>query len=163
MLGATLTTAATWQLISASALTRSRSRWSMMAMSPGHSRLVRFLVRRSRRAGPITPGRSSGLPRRVQGMRRDGLFIAFHPARQDDHRRLHWPARRVTPGPPARPDCRTPGLAWTRGRRRPAGRRAHAGVAGWQGWEGDQIAATRTEHPRPDQRWGPPPAGLSRG
>src|SRR5260370_42476979 len=77
MLGAAFTTAATWQLMRASALIRSRSPWSMMAISPGESRLVRFVVLRSRRAGPITPGRSSDLPRRVQGRRRDGLFIAL--------------------------------------------------------------------------------------
>src|SRR5580693_4679603 len=49
----------------------------MTAMSPGKSGLVRFLVMRPRRAAPITPGRSSVLPRRVQGRRRDGLFIAL--------------------------------------------------------------------------------------
>ena len=43
---------------SASALTRSRSTWSMTAMSPGSSRLVRSLVRRSSRTDPGTPGRS---------------------------------------------------------------------------------------------------------
>src|SRR5947208_2727487 len=58
MLGATLTTAATWQATSASALTRSRSIWSMIAISPGRRRLVRSLVRLSRRAGPATPGSS---------------------------------------------------------------------------------------------------------
>src|SRR5579859_5672400 len=93
MLGDALITAATWQLISASALTRSRSRWSMIAMSPGHSRLVRFFVLRSRRAVPITAGRSSGLPRRAQGRRRDGDFIAFtilpDPAGLSGHTRHH--------------------------------------------------------------------------
>ena len=58
MLGAALMTAATWQLTSDSALTRSRSAWSMIAISPGRSRLVRVLVRRSSLAGPASPGRS---------------------------------------------------------------------------------------------------------
>ena len=40
---------------SASALTRSMSRWSITAMSPGRSRLVRFLVRESTRATPTAP------------------------------------------------------------------------------------------------------------
>src|SRR4051794_20909260 len=56
MLGAALTTAHTFALTSASAATRSRSTWSMMAMSPGRRRLVSRLVRRSILAGPATPG-----------------------------------------------------------------------------------------------------------
>ena len=43
MLGATLTTAATPQAASASALTRSRSTWSMIAMSPGSQPLGELL------------------------------------------------------------------------------------------------------------------------
>src|SRR5579859_6804463 len=58
MLAATLTTAETCRFSSASALTLSRSAWSMMAMSPGLSRSVSDLVRRSRRAGAVKPGRS---------------------------------------------------------------------------------------------------------
>ena len=42
---AALTTAATLRLMSSSALTRSRSEWSMMAISPGPRRLVMFFVR----------------------------------------------------------------------------------------------------------------------
>src|SRR5690348_12788836 len=75
MLAATLTTAATCRCSSASALTRSRSSWSMMAMSPGASRLVRFLVRRSSLAGPLTPGRSSALARGVMGRLRNCAII----------------------------------------------------------------------------------------
>src|SRR3954466_10975989 len=56
MLGAAFTTAQTLALTSASAATRSRSTWSMMAMSPGRRRLVSRFVRRSIRAGPATPG-----------------------------------------------------------------------------------------------------------
>src|SRR4051795_6863903 len=56
MLGETLTTAQTFARTNASAATRSRSTWSMIAMSPGRSRLVSVLVRRSRRATPVTPG-----------------------------------------------------------------------------------------------------------
>src|ERR1700748_2746450 len=74
---AALTTAETFRLISASAATRSRSTWSMIAMSPGHSRLVRFLVRRSRRAGPATPGSSLDLPRWMTGILTDSTFIVL--------------------------------------------------------------------------------------
>src|SRR3954454_24107913 len=56
MLGAALTTAQTLALTNASAATRSRSTWSMMAMSPGRRRFVSRFVRRSIRAGPATPG-----------------------------------------------------------------------------------------------------------
>src|ERR1700743_506672 len=70
-----LTTAETFRLIRASAAPRSRSIWSMMAWSPGQSRLVRFLVRRSRRAGPATPGSSVALPRWMTGILTDGTFI----------------------------------------------------------------------------------------
>src|SRR3712207_8078877 len=53
-----------------SALTRSMSTWSMTATSPGRSRLVRFLVRRSSRTVPVTPGAASGArPRRREPMR----------------------------------------------------------------------------------------------
>src|SRR3954447_15176924 len=70
MLGAAFTTAATLQATSESALTRSTSTWSMTAMSPGRSRLVRFFVRRSRRAVPATPGAVSvARPRRRVPMR----------------------------------------------------------------------------------------------
>src|SRR4051812_24554031 len=64
MLQAALTTAAGRQATSASPATASMSMWSMIAMSPGRSRLVRFLVRRSIRAGPVTPGPPSGAGRR---------------------------------------------------------------------------------------------------
>src|SRR4051794_27788302 len=44
--------------------------WSMTAISPGRSRLVRFLVRRSTRAVPVTPGAvSDARPRRRVPMR----------------------------------------------------------------------------------------------
>ena len=50
-----LTTAAAPAAIRPSAATRSMSRWSMTAMSPGSSRFTRSLVRRSTRAGPVIP------------------------------------------------------------------------------------------------------------
>ena len=40
----------------------------MIAISPGFRRLVRFLVRRSTRATPLTPGRSGDLRRRSTGI-----------------------------------------------------------------------------------------------
>ena len=51
---AALTTPAAPASIRLSAATRSRSWWSMTAISPGWSRLARSLVRRSTRAGPST-------------------------------------------------------------------------------------------------------------
>ena len=65
MLGAALTTAATRQATSASALTRSRSTWSITATSPGRSRLVSVLVRRSSRATPVAPAGCSACRVRV--------------------------------------------------------------------------------------------------
>ena len=67
---ATLTTTRTPESISSSAETRSRSVWSMIAMSPGSSRRTRCFVRRSRRAGPVystnrRPARGLGHRRRV--------------------------------------------------------------------------------------------------
>src|SRR5215469_10218165 len=76
---AAFTTAATRQSISSSALTRSRSAWSMTAMSPGFSRLTRTFVRGSTRATPTMPGGSSALPRPTRGILTDGSFITFHP------------------------------------------------------------------------------------
>ena len=75
MLGAALTTAATWHLTSASALTRSRSAWSMMAMSPGSQAPGQVLgpavqASRSRHAGQV-----AGLDRRAPGRLRFGAFI----------------------------------------------------------------------------------------
>src|SRR3984957_15623266 len=73
----------------------------MMATSPIRSRLVRFLVRRSSRAGPITPGRSSGLLRCLIGSFRNGAIIVSHPARPMEQTRPHTaspdgPAHRPT-------------------------------------------------------------------
>src|SRR5690348_10430934 len=76
MLTAALTTAATSSWMSASALTRSRSVWSMTAMSPGCSRLARFLVRLSIRAVAEMPGRLTGLFRRNPGSLRKAALIA---------------------------------------------------------------------------------------
>src|SRR5699024_8141619 len=64
MLLATLRTAATPQATSASALTRSRSTWSMIAMSPGRRRGVRFMVRRSDLTGATSPAGASARARR---------------------------------------------------------------------------------------------------
>src|SRR3954447_3319542 len=64
MLRAALTTAAGRRATSDSAATTSMSTWSITATSPGSSRFVRFLVRRSMRAGPMTPGPPSGAARR---------------------------------------------------------------------------------------------------
>src|SRR6266550_320584 len=82
MLTAALTTAATLRLISSSALTRSRSEWSMMAISPGLRRLVMFFVRWSTRATATIPGGSPALPRCSSGSFTDGAFI--------DHGDLAW-------------------------------------------------------------------------
>src|ERR1700733_3335756 len=81
-------TAMTLRLMSSSALTRSRSEWSMMAISPGLRRLVMFLVRRSTRATAVMPGGTSALSRPTSGIFTDGTFIEFHTART------------VTRGPP---------------------------------------------------------------
>src|SRR4051794_34488802 len=77
MLGEALTTAQILALTSDSAATRSRSTWSMIAMSPGRSRFVSRLVRRSIRAGPTTPGGLSP-PR---GRRRVASLISRQSAR----------------------------------------------------------------------------------
>src|SRR3954471_62372 len=77
MLGAALTTAATRAATRPSAPTRSRSTWSMTAMSPGCSRFVSRLVRRSSRAIPTTPGCRS--PER--GRRKVASFIRGESAR----------------------------------------------------------------------------------
>src|SRR3954447_15504947 len=60
MLWAALTTAPGRLATRDSASTTSMSVWSMTAMSPGSSRLVRFFVRRSMRTRPTTPGPPSG-------------------------------------------------------------------------------------------------------
>src|SRR3954470_6022751 len=105
MLGATLTTTAAPRATSASALTRSMSTWSMTAISPGWSRLVRFLVRRSTRTvrgtgapgtparpvrrvaslialplprAAISPPRSAGAHRRAAGTSAHGPIRAWH-------------------------------------------------------------------------------------
>src|ERR1700754_3790173 len=72
---ATLTTAAAPHATSASALTRSTSTWSMIAISPDWRRLVSLFVRRSILATAVTPGRSpTFLPRRP-GILLPGTFI----------------------------------------------------------------------------------------
>src|SRR5258708_24408544 len=48
----------------------------MMVMSPGHSRVARFLVLRSRRAVAVTPGRSSDASRRFLDVLRGRAIIA---------------------------------------------------------------------------------------
>src|SRR5215475_23821 len=112
MLGAAFTTAAAWRRMSASALTRSRSTWSMMATSPGLSRLVRFFVRRSTRAGPAMPGRSSGLVRCfIESLRNWAIIVTILP--DPPRTRSHTPHQRrpfrqvaaaaerpLRPGPP---------------------------------------------------------------
>src|SRR6266567_1448465 len=95
MLTETLTTAATLRLISSSALTRSRSEWSIMAISPGLRRLVMFFVLGSTRATATMPGGSAALPRCSSGIFTDGTFIEFHPARAVTRQRPCWPLRRV--------------------------------------------------------------------
>ena len=57
--------------------TRSRSTWSMIAMSPGLRRLVRFLVRRSTRATPDDAGQA----RAAAGARAIGASSPVDPAR----------------------------------------------------------------------------------
>src|SRR5712691_9734003 len=95
MLTETFTTAATLRLIRSSALTRSRSEWSMMAISPGLRRLVMLFVLRSTRATATMPGGSPALPRDSSGLLTDGAFIEFHPARAVTRRGACWPSRRV--------------------------------------------------------------------
>src|SRR5215471_5715431 len=95
MLTEALTTAATLRLMSSSALTRSRSEWSMMAISPGLRRLVMFFVRRSTRAAATMPGGSLAFPRGSSGIFTDGAFIEFHPARAETCQWPCWPLRRV--------------------------------------------------------------------
>src|SRR5712691_6955682 len=95
MLTETFTTAATLRLIRSSALTRSRSEWSMMAISPGLRRLVMFFVLRSTRATATMPGGSPALPRNSSGILTDGTFIEFHPARAVTRQRPCWRLRRV--------------------------------------------------------------------
>src|SRR5919202_6352034 len=63
MLHAALTTAAGRHRTRDCAATASMSMWSMIATSPGWRRLVRFFVRPSTRAGPVTPGPPSGAGR----------------------------------------------------------------------------------------------------
>src|SRR5215813_7410874 len=93
MLGAAFTTAAAWRRMSATALTRSRSTWSMMAMSPGLSLLVRFFVLRSTRAGPAMPGRSSGLVRYfIESLRNWAIIVTILPDLQ--RTRSHTPHQR---------------------------------------------------------------------
>src|SRR5919108_3389133 len=98
MLTEALTTAATLRLMSSSALTRSRSEWSMMAISPGLRRLVMFLVRRSTRATATMPGGSLAFPRGSSGIFTDGAFIEFHPARAATRQWPCRPLRRVIAG-----------------------------------------------------------------
>src|SRR4051795_5862975 len=71
MLVAMLTTASAPRATRASALTRSMSVWSITAISPGWSRLVRFFVRRSRRGPP-----ARGAPPARGGRRAVGVFLA---------------------------------------------------------------------------------------
>src|SRR5208282_1438050 len=95
MLADALTTAATLRLISSSALTRSRSAWSMMAISPGLSRLEMFFVLRSTRAMATIPGGSVAFPGKSSGILTDGTFIEFHPARAVTRQRPGRRLRRV--------------------------------------------------------------------
>src|SRR5690625_87337 len=80
MLVAVLSTAPTPCSSSASALTRSRSTWSMTAMSPGRSRPARFLVWRSQRTGAVSLPSARSPPRRRRVRRAPsaaGTFIAW--------------------------------------------------------------------------------------
>src|ERR1035441_1630337 len=82
----------------------------MMAISPGHSRVVRFLVRRSRRARPVTPARASGLLRCNLGNFRNGaIALSILPDRPEprSHTRHH---RAHEPGP--RPPVSAWSLTW---------------------------------------------------
>src|SRR3954452_236412 len=90
MLGAALTTAHTLADTNASAATRSRSTWSMKAMSPGRRGLVSRFVLRSTRAGPATPGGRSP-PR---GRRNVASLITAESAR----RRYAGPTAAPPPG-----------------------------------------------------------------
>src|SRR4051812_15271329 len=79
MLGATLTTATTRAAMRPSAAMRSRSTWSMIAMSPARRRLLSRLVRRSSRAEPTTPGGRSP----ARGRRSVAILITGESARPD--------------------------------------------------------------------------------
>ena len=72
----TLTTTRTPDSTSSSAETRSRSAWSMIAMSSSESRRTRCFVRRSSRAGPVN---STGSAHLLLGQDREELLAAEHP------------------------------------------------------------------------------------
>src|SRR3954447_21196985 len=92
MNGEAFTTAATLQSTRAWAVARSRSRWSTTAISPGRSRRTSEPVRRSRRTGPITPGRASS-----EDWRR-GSLMAIHRDTQPDRIRAPRAGACVTTG-----------------------------------------------------------------
>ncbi len=91
---AAFTTAAGRQARRASALTLSMSWWSMTAISPGRSRLVRFFVLGSTRTVPRTPG-LSGSRARWRGILRGISPIV--PCR-DGYAATHTQARGCPPG-----------------------------------------------------------------
>jgi hypothetical protein len=74
-----LTTAAAFRLVSSSALIRSRSAWSMMAISPGLSRLMMSFVRRPTRATATIPGGSKAPPRNRSRTLTKGTFDSLAP------------------------------------------------------------------------------------
>src|SRR6266498_1276449 len=90
--GLALSTAATPTATSESAATRSRSTWSMTAMSPGRSRPTRRLVRRSSRTVPVTTPGSALRDRRKTGRR-----IVTHP---DTAGLAGWTRHAYPAGPP---------------------------------------------------------------
>src|SRR5512144_1904442 len=96
MLLAALTTAAGRAATSASAATLSMSWWSMTATSPAFNRLVRFLVRRSARAGPHTPGPCGGCTDRRAG---DILTVRWSHGRRRDHGQARSATPTHLPGP----------------------------------------------------------------
>src|SRR6478672_11647856 len=97
MLGWALTTADTFASTRDSAATRSRSTWSMIAMSPGFSRPASRFVRRSNRATPVTPESPSTRLRRSVAS-----FIGFHGATEGGLPSRRHAVRlvptRITPG-----------------------------------------------------------------
>src|SRR5262249_22640618 len=104
-----------------SALTRSRSAWSMTAMSPGFRRRTSVLVRWSTRAVPATPLDVSARPRVTRGNFTDGTFIGLYPAR----------ARRLPPSQAHYSALRGVAAFGANSRWGPRGLRAYGGLRDW--------------------------------
>src|SRR3954465_15250148 len=129
MLWAALTTAPGRLATRDSAATTSMSVWSMTAMSPGSSRLVRCFVRRSMRTRPTTPGPPSGTARRRI---RNILTCRWSHGATGGRStaRSARPAPGGHAGPPARPPARAARLALGAPAGQPFGLRGREQLAG---------------------------------